>query len=127
MPKHIRPDDSPGLTGRILGALMAFVFSGLSVIYLPLLLFWKFPIYFGFSLGPPSIFFFPVLCMWGLVVAFSSLAIGFQAGVYETMEIFNVMWQTGESFDPEVHKKVILLKKITAVSAVVTMALLCLV
>ena len=109
---------------RILGALMAFVFSSLSVIFLPLMLFWKFPVYFGFSLGVPAIFLFSGICVWGAVVGGMSLVIGFRAGVYETMDIFNVMWRTGESYDLHVHAQVVQIKKIIFFSALASGMLL---
>jgi hypothetical protein len=124
MQNRIEQDDPLSMTERILGALMAFILSGLSAICIPLLLFWKFPVSFGLSLGLASIFLFPGVCLWGSVVAVVSLRIGFNAGIYDTMDVFNVMWRTGENHDPKVHEKAVQIKKIIFLSAMVTLVFL---
>jgi hypothetical protein len=122
--RRVELDDSLSMVERMLGALMAFILTGLTAICIPLFLFWKFPVSFGLSLGLTSIFLFPSICIWGSVAGLVSLRIGYDAGLYDTMDVFNVMWRTGENHDPTVHENAIQLKKLIFLSGIVSMALL---
>jgi hypothetical protein len=105
---------------------MASVFGGLTVISLPWLLAWKFPIRLGLMLGLPSLVFLPVFYVWVLIVALMACNIGYKAGAYDTMDILNILWKTGDSYDAKTLAMAGTLRTMMIISAIVTFILLCL-
>lgn len=127
--RTIRPrtqDERPSLFSRLLGAVMAFVFGGLTVISLPWLLAWKFPVRLGLLLGLPSVLALPVFYLWALFVALAALHVGFKAGAYDMMAVLNAMWGTGDSYDRNVLAMAESLRNTIIISALGTFVLLCL-
>lgn len=105
-------DDTPSLLGRIIGAVMAFAFMMFTVLAIPILLAWKFPIrgskVASILAGWPTTVF---LLFVGLVAMFA-LIIGFVHGVYGILDVFNLIWETGESHDKDAAASADILKKL---------------
>ena len=120
MPKK---DEKASLIGRIVGAIMAFVLIGLTVIFIPWLLAWKSHIRLGLIHGHPSPAFITAFYIWALIVALAALYMGFKSGIYETMDILNILWKTGESYDPKVLAMAETLRNIMIISAIATFIL----
>lgn len=118
--------DEPSLFSRVLGALVAFVFSGLTVVSLPWLLAWKFPIRLGLLVGIQWLPFVPIFYIWVLVVALFALHMGFKLGGIETLDVLNLLWKTGESHDPTVQAMAGSLRTTIIWSGIGTFVLLCL-
>lgn len=97
-------DDSPSLIGRITAAVVAFLFAALTTVAVPWYLAWKFPIKFFYLIPMVGVFALHGFYCWAFLIAVAALAIGFIYGFSDTLEIFNLMWGTGESTDPELIK-----------------------
>jgi hypothetical protein len=109
-------DESPSLAGRIIGAGMAFSFTILTVLAIPMYLSWKFPLR-GRHL-------FPALSGWALnafllwvgLVATVAMIIGFVQGAWCVLDTFNLIWRTGESNDVEAIEAATQLRKLILIS-----------
>lgn len=117
--------EEPSLFSRVVGASIAFVFSGLTVISIPWLLAWKFPIRLGLLVGIQGLLFVPVFYVWVFVVAVVALHMGFKLGGFQMLDVLNLLWRTGESYDPTVRAMADSLRTTIIWSGVATFVLLC--
>lgn len=115
---------TPSIASRVLGAGMAFVFAAASVLSLPWLLGQRFSLRLGWLLGLPVLFFYPLFYVWVLFVALAALVIGFRVGSYDTMDMFNLIWGTGETSDVKVREMAESLRSTSILSAVGAVVLL---
>jgi hypothetical protein len=97
-------DDSPSLTGRFVAAVMAFVFAAVTVIAIPWFLAWEFPIKYRFIIPMPRVFGLYGFYCWVFGVSLAALVLGFKSGFTKTLELFNLIWGTGESADLQLIK-----------------------
>ena len=107
---------------RTVAAGVAFVLGALTVFTLPWLLARKFPVWMCFILGLSLLIFFKsFLWCWIVYFACAALYLGFKVGVYDTMDIFNITWRTGDSHDPRVIALAESLRQSMIISAVAAM------
>lgn len=99
MPRTI--DDAPSFAGRIVGGLLAFLFAGTTAIAAPWILAWKFLLISAFAVPVLRIFALYGLYLWVTIIAFAAMIIGYLYGLIRTLELFNLIWGTGESADTE--------------------------
>jgi hypothetical protein len=97
------PDDEPpSFIGRVIGALCALVFTGLTILAIPFLIgvksfwVWWLPLH-----SYNSIVFF----MWVALVSGAAGVIGFRAGVFGTLDLLGHLWGTAEPLDYELRTK----------------------
>jgi hypothetical protein len=126
MARTADPDDQPSLVSRIIGALTALLFGALTVFFVPWLLAWKFPIRLGLAVMLPVVLLLrPFLYLWLAYVAVAALSIGYKAGTYDTVDMLNLIWKTGDSHDPRVHAMASALRQTIILSAIGTFLLFC--
>lgn len=94
-----RIDETPSTIERMFGAIMASVFTGVTVMAAPWILAWKFPIKFLIFFPLASVFVMPIFYIWILIVAIYALTAGFRYGFFGVLDIFNLIWRTGETND----------------------------
>lgn len=119
-----RTDETPSLAGRLVGAVLASSFTVLTVLVIPLLLSWKFPL--------KGRYLFPVLTGWGLnmflfwlgLVAIVAMIVGFVHGFWGVLDIFNLVWRTGESYEPETMDAAMFFRKLILVSVCVPIVII---
>ena len=123
--------DKPTLSSRILGGTMAVVLGALTIISLPWVLWWKFPLrytLFGRGAGGDGLLaalHTPPLVMWIAFIAAVTFSAGFKIGAYDMMAVMNVIWKTDESYDPKILEVARSLMFIAVVSGITTFVLLC--
>jgi hypothetical protein len=109
----------PSVPSRVTGALAAFVFGALTIATLPWLRARKFPVAVGLAICLPLVIYFRPFCyFWIAYFACAACYLGFKAGVYGTMDIFNLLRKTGDSHDPKVITLAESLRRSVIISAV---------
>jgi hypothetical protein len=91
----MRNDDNvPSLGERMLGAIAAFLFTALTTFGLPWIVAAKSTFFPIVPISP-----FLSIVFWTLVFAISIFffTVGFRFGIYDVMDIFNQIWETGET------------------------------
>ncbi|AZP12512.1 hypothetical protein [Undibacterium parvum] len=94
-----RIDETPSTIERIFGAVMASAFAGGTAIAAPWILAWKYPIKFFIFFPLTSVLVMPMFYVWILIVVIYALSAGFRYGFFGVLDIFNLIWRTGETND----------------------------
>ena len=99
-PPHL-PNANFSFAERVSGGLIALVSGALTTFFLPWLLFWKYPIYLGILFGISRFYLMPIFYLWILIIALLSFQAGFTLGFYRVLDVFNILWRTGETYEPQ--------------------------
>ncbi len=117
----------PSALGRIGGGAAGLVFGGTTVIFLPWLRAAKYPTRFGVFVGLPMLLFaLPFVLIWSLIFGVAAMRTGYRAGIWDALDILNIIWKTGESHDPKIHALAESLRKTIITSAFGSFVLFCL-
>ncbi|MFZ6751312.1 hypothetical protein [Undibacterium sp. Ren11W] len=94
-----RIDETPSTIERMFGAIVASVFAGITAMAAPWILAWKFPIKFLLFFPLTGVLVMPMFYAWILLVAIYAFTAGFRYGFFGVLDIFNLIWRTGETND----------------------------
>jgi hypothetical protein len=120
-------DETPTPLGRIAGALLAGVVAWLAACGVPWMLFGHRYDLFLIShrhRDALSLMHMPMFIAWSGIVALYGAITGFRYGLNGTMDILNLVWNTGESNDPELREAARQFRVITPASIVISLILL---
>lgn len=109
----------PTLLGRVTGALMAFAFFILTTFAVPILFAWKFPLRHRALLSPLDGWSLRFFLLWVVLVALFALIIGFVHGAWGTLEMFNLVWRTGDSWDQDMIDSAAQIRKLILITVCV--------
>jgi hypothetical protein len=117
-------NENLSLTERCAGAVLASVFACGTTIAIPWMLALKFPGKFMIAFPLLKVFASLVFYLWVSFVGAAALLIGFVYGGYAVLDIFNLIWRSGESHDPELIEAAQNLRIFIPMTIVITFVLL---
>ncbi|WP_334188265.1 hypothetical protein [Noviherbaspirillum sp.] len=95
---------------------MAFSFTILTVLAVPMYLSWKYPLRGGAIFPAFSGWALNAFLLWVGLVATVAMVIGFVQGAWGVLDTFNLIWRTGESNDAEAIEAAAQLRKLIFIS-----------
>ena len=95
---------------------MAFSFTVLTILAIPIYLSWKFPLRGKYLFPALSGWALSAFVLWVGLVATAAMVIGFIQGAWGILDTFNLIWCSGESNDAEAIEAAAQLRKLIFVS-----------
>jgi hypothetical protein len=92
-------DETPSLTSRFIGALMALTFGVITILAIPYMLAWKFPVVAFFLTDNIRAYASLGFYLWALGIGVLAMHTGFRLGGIGVLDLFNQIWGTGETTD----------------------------
>lgn len=113
-------DGPPSLWGRFIGAAMAMVFAMLTSVAIPWFLAWKFPVKLGLLFPMLKVFAFYGFYFWIALVGIFAMTIGYLYGGEAILDVFNLVWKTGETNDKEAKEAAEMMRLIIPATMIVS-------